>query len=364
MAKAVKSADKTALIFGVSGIVGRNLAEHLAARGGWKIIGVSRNAHKDLKFKGARMIACDLRDAAATRKALRAASGATHLFFCTWSRQENETENCQVNGAMLRSALEGACATAPIRHAALVTGLKHYLGSFDTYASHQLDTPFTEDQPRLPGENFYYVQEDILFGMAAENRFTWSVARPHTIIGFAPGNAMNLGTSLATYATICREIGRPFVFPGSPQSYNGLVDMTDAGILAEHLAWEATTRKAANRAFNVVNGDFFRWRKMWTLVSAYFELEPAAYPGHASPLAETFASIGPTWDRIVRKHGLQPNKIEQIAPWWHLDADLGRTQECVTDMSRSRELGFLGYRRTWDTLRALFDRLRAKQIIP
>lgn len=93
-------------------------------------------------------------------------------------------------------------------------------------------------------------------------------------------------------------------------------------------------------------------------------MEAAEYPGHASPLADTFAGIGPTWDRIVHKHGLQPNKIERIAPWWHLDADLGRTQECVTDMSRSRELGFLQYRRTWDTLRALFDRLRAERIIP
>ena len=265
---------------------------------------------------------------------------------------------------MFRSALEGASAAAPIRHAALVTGLKHYLGSFDSYAAHRLDTPFTEDHPRLPGENFYYTQEDILFEQAEKNGFSWSVARPHTIIGFAPGNAMNLGTSIAVYATICRETGRPFVFPGSPQSYNGLVDVTDAGILAEHLVWEATSRKAANMAFNVVNGDYFRWRKMWESVAEYFGLAPAPYPDQASPLAEALAGIGPDWNRIVKKHGLRANEIEHIAPWWHVDADLGRTQECVTDMSRSRELGFLKYRRTWSTLRDLFDRLRAERIIP
>ena len=359
-----KGAENTALIFGISGIVGRNLAEHLTARGGWKIIGVSRSTHKDIRIKGAKMIACDLQDAAASRKALRAANGATHLFFCTWARQANETENCRVNGAMLRAALEGACASATIKHAALVTGTKHYLGSFDAYGASLIDTPFNEEMPRLPGENFYYVQEDILFELAAKNRFTWSVARPHTIIGFAPGNAMNLGTSLAVYATICRETGRPFVFPGSPQAYNGLVDVTDAGILAEHLVWEATTRKASNLAFNVVNGDCFRWRKMWRMVAAYFEIAPAEYPGHATLLTEAFAGIGPTWDRIVRKHGLQANKIEQIAPWWHLDADLGRTQECVNDMSRSRGLGFSSYRRTWDTLGQLFDRLRSQNIVP
>jgi nucleoside-diphosphate-sugar epimerase len=355
---------KTALIFGVSGIVGRNLAEHLSQIGGWKIIGVSRKAHDDLKIKGSQLISCDLMDAAATRKALAKAKTATHFFFATWARQKSETENCRVNGAMLHSALEGAAAVAPIRHAALVTGLKHYLGSFDNYASQQLDTPFTEEQPRLPGENFYYTQEDVLFDVAAKNGFTWSVARPHTILGLAPGNAMNLGTSIAVYATICKATGRPFIFPGSPQAYNGLVDMTDASILAKHLVWEATTKKAANMAFNVVNGDYFRWRKMWTRIAEYFDVEPALYPGRITVLADALADIGPEWDRIVKKHDLRKTKIEQIAPWWHVDADLGRTQECITDMSRSRELGFTDYIRTWDSWRQLFDRLRAENYIP
>jgi hypothetical protein len=39
------------------------------------------------------------------------------------------------------------------------------------------------------------------------------VAPPHTVIGFAPGNAMNLGTTLAVYATLCKETDRPFIFP-------------------------------------------------------------------------------------------------------------------------------------------------------
>jgi nucleoside-diphosphate-sugar epimerase len=355
---------KTALIFGVSGIVGRALAEHLSATGKWGVIGVSRHAHPDLAAAGIKLIKCDLMNAAASRKALGAANAATHVFFGTWSRQPNEAENCRVNGTMFRTAVESALASAKIRHVALVTGLKHYLGSFENYLAQELDTPFTEDQPRVPGDNFYYTQEDILFELAARHKFTWSVARPHTIIGFAPGNAMNLGTSLAVYAALCRETGRPFRFPGSPQSYSGLVDMTDAGILAQHLEWEATNRKAADKAFNVVNGDYFRWRKMWKLIAAHFGIEAAAYPGHASPLAVELADAGPDWAAIVRRHRLKNNALEQIAPWWHVDADLGRTQECITDMSRSRELGFLRYRRTFASFEALFARLREERIVP
>jgi hypothetical protein len=42
-------------------------------------------------------------------------------------------------------------------------GLKHYLGPFEAYASAPADTPFRESQDRLPYQNFYYEQEDILF---------------------------------------------------------------------------------------------------------------------------------------------------------------------------------------------------------
>jgi len=52
--------------------------------------------------------------------------------------------------------------------------------------------------------------------------------------GFAPGNAMNKGQTLAVYATPCRHSGQPFVFPGSAAQWNGLTDMTkirEAGFL-------------------------------------------------------------------------------------------------------------------------------------
>lgn len=354
--------DNTAAIFGISGIGGRALAERLQAAGGWRIVGVSR--HRPPDMPEIEHVACDLTDEASTRTALASATPATHLFFVTWSRQPTETGNCRVNGAMLRHALAATAAGGRLRHAALVTGLKHYLGSFENFAKHALDTPFTEDQPRVAGENFYYTQEDILFAAARAHGFTWSVARPHTVIGYAPGNAMNLGTSLAVYASLCKETGRPFVFPGSPQQHAGLVDVTDARLLAAHLLWEATTSAAADKAFNVVNGDVFRWRKMWERIAAWFNLKTAPYPGVPSPLAAMLADAGPEWDRIVISRSLKAIPLERLAPWWHVDADLGRTQETCADMGRSRELGFLDCRPSWSSFADLFDRLRRERIIP
>ena len=175
------SDKKVAVVFGASGIIGRNLAERLASSGSWDVVSVARHAHSDLP--GSRPISCDLTNAENAKQALSAAKDATHVFFCTWSRQNNEAENCRVNGLMVRNGLEALAANGKLRHGALVTGLKHYLGPFDNYATKPVETPFHENLPRVPGDNFYYAQEDQLLEIAAKHSFSWSVARPHTIIG-------------------------------------------------------------------------------------------------------------------------------------------------------------------------------------
>ena len=58
---------------------------------------------------------------------------------------------------------------------------------------------------------------------------------------------MNMGVTLAIYAEICRETGRPFVFPGSPEQYNTVTDVTDARILAHQLEWRRPHRGPRTR---------------------------------------------------------------------------------------------------------------------
>ena len=266
---------------------------------------------------------------------------------------------------MVRHLLDAVSPAGSVRHVALVTGLKHYLGPFEAYGKGTLPpTPFREDQPRLDVENFYYAQEDELFAAAARDGFGWSVHRPHTIVGYALGNAMNMGVTLAAYATICRETGRPFLFPGSAAQWNGLTDMTDARLLARHLDWAATTPAARDQAFNVVNGDVFRWSWMWGRIAGWFGLDPAPFPGEGTPLERQLADAGPVWAEIAREHGLVEPDLGKLASPWHTDADLGRPIEVVTDMSKSRKLGFLDYQATDDGFFDLFARLRKERVIP
>jgi nucleoside-diphosphate-sugar epimerase len=265
----------------------------------------------------------------------------------------------------VRNVLGALSPADSVRHVALVTGLKHYLGPFEAYGQGKLPaTPFREDQPRLDIDNFYYAQEDEVFAAARRDGFGWSVHRPHTIIGYAVGNAMNMGMTLAVYATICREAARPFMFPGSAMQWNGLTDMTDARLLAAHLEWAATTEAARDQAFNVVNGDVFRWSWMWRRIAGWFGLEPAAFAGKGVPLESQLADAGPVWSGIAHKHHLVEPNLGVLASAWHTDADLGRPIEVVTDMSKSRKLGFLDYRATDDSFFDLFGCLRAARVIP
>lgn len=352
--------SKSALIVGSSGIVGSAAADLLNARG-WTVHGLTRSGASQ---PGVAPLAADLRDAAAT-KAVLAGIDPDLVIVATWLRQSTEAENIVVNGAMVRNLLDGLRRPTRARHVALVTGLKHYLGPFEAYGQGVLpQTPFREEQGRLDVENFYYAQEDAVFAAAARDGFSWSVHRPHTIIGKAVGNAMNMGTTLATYAVLCRETGRPFCFPGSAAQWSGLTDMTDASLLAEHLLWAAETPGAHDEAFNVVNGDVFRWQWMWGRIAAWFGIEPAPFDGEVMPLEQQMADDAPVWRALAEREGLAEPDLARLASPWHTDADLGRPIEVVTDMGKSRALGFTGYRSTDAAFYALFERLRAERLIP
>lgn len=349
----------TALIVGATGIVGGALAERLIDAG-WQVYGLARHP---VSQPGVTPVSADLTrrdDACAALKDIT----PEYVFITTWSRQPTEADNIRVNGAMVAN-LFAAVRPDTLRHAALVTGLKHYLGPFEAYGAGTLPaTPFREDQERLDVPNFYYAQEDELFAAAARLGISWSVHRPHTIVGKAIGNAMNMGTTLAVYATLCRTLNRPFRFPGSQIQWDGLTDVTDARLLAEHLLWAATTDAARDQAFNVVNGDVFRWKWMWGQIADWFGIAPAPFDGTVRPLEQQMAGDAAAWREIAARAGLTEPNLERLASPWHTDADLGRPIEVVTDMGKSRRLGFSHYQPSDQSFFDLFARLRSDKLIP
>ena len=354
--------SKIALVVGASGITGSNLANELINQG-WVTYGLARNPNQEVP--SLQPVSADLLDPGSLRIAL-ADIAPTHVFFTSWMRNETEAENIRVNGTMIRNLLDTLAPKRSVQHVGLVTGLKHYLGPFDAYAKDGFlpQTPVREEHPRLAIENFYYAQEDEVYAAAARDGFTWSIHRPHTVIGKAVGNMMNMGTTLAVYATLCQQAGRPFRWPGSRAQWEGLSDVTDARVLAKHLIWTATTEAARNEAFNVVNGDVFRWSWLWKQLADFFGLEAVGFEDTVHPLEEEIANDGPVWQEIASRYHLVEPNLSRVASAWHTDLDLGRPIEVMTDMSKSRRLGFTVYQQTDESFFDLFNQLRADGVIP
>ena len=355
------SSGSRALVVGSTGIAGRAVASQLA-RVGWTTFGLSRS--DAVALPGVTSVRADLLQPAALAEAL-ADVRPRFVAITAWMREASEAENIRVNGAIVRNVLAALEPARSVEHVALMTGLKHYLGPFEAYGKAVMaETPFHESEPRLDYPNFYYAQEDELFASAARSGFGWSVHRSHTVIGFAVGNAMNMALTLSVYAALCRELGRPFIFPGSAMQWNGLTDVTDADLLAEQMIWAGTHPAGRDQAFNTANGDVFRWRWLWPQLARHFGLAWEGFERAPRALESQMVGMEDTWRAIAARHALVEPDLGRLASWWHSDADLGRTIEVLTDMTKSRKAGFLGFRSTPDSFIARIEQYRAARILP
>jgi nucleoside-diphosphate-sugar epimerase len=258
--------------------------------------------------------------------------------------------------AMLRNVLD-AVPDGNLRHVSLMQGYKVYGAHLGPFA-----TPAREDDPpHLPPE-FNVDQQRLVEQRAASAGWSWSAIRPSVVAGTQLGNPMNLVLVLAVYAAISAELGVPLRFPGKPGAYQKLLELTDANLLAEATVWAATTSRAANQAFNIANGDLFRWNRMWPVVADSFGLDVA--PPLPMSLRDVMADKEPVWDAMVARHGLAPTPYSQVSSWAFGDFVFSWDYDMFADTSKARRFGFHSYLDTETMLRDRFDELRKRRIIP
>jgi nucleoside-diphosphate-sugar epimerase len=351
----VTSSVKHAVIAGGLGVIGRNLVTHLSQQSGWKVTAISRRK-PDFQTSAA-FLSVDLTDPAATRTALNGLKDVTHIFYAAYQEHDDPKMQVELNLAMLQNLVEAVDESSPaFARVILYEGAKYYgahLGAFPT--------PAVESDPRQMPPMFYYDQEDWLRSKAASRPWDMIVLRPDVVCGFAIGNPMNLSMVIAVYAAISKELGLPLRFPGTSDCYGRLAQVTDAAQLAAGSQW-AANHAVANEAYNLTNGDVFRWHTVWKQAAQYFGMELAA-PMTIS-LSDMMADKGPVWNRIVEKHDLVRVPFEKVASWGFGDFIFRCDWDVISSTTKIRQAGFQDCVDSPAMFIRLFDEFRERKVIP
>lgn len=345
-----------ALIAGASGIIGRGTARALQ--------------HHDIPFQGLarrpiydmETVQVDLSDRDATIQAIAAqASKTTHLFYAALAPHPNLGIEAQQNAQMLANLIDGLeKANAPLQRIVIYQGFKIY-GIHLPEAV--VPTPAREDDASHMPPNLYQAQETILAARAPQAEWDYVVLRPDLVVdGNVYGNPMHIALTVGVFAELSRELGIPLRFPGTNAAYRVLMQFTDADLLGRASLWAATTPEAGGEAFNVTNGDVFRWERLWPDIAEHLGLDSA--PPIPLKLTAHMADKGDVWRHLATRHGLVEPNLDRIAGWAFGDMLFHTETDIISDVNKIRRFGFTETADARQTLLNALDRLKEKRILP
>ena len=354
------SERKHALVVGALGVIGRYIVERLLKEEDWSVVGLSRRAaDAGPRYRHVRVDLLDQRSVAARLDDL---SETTHIFYAAFQPSTGAAAgyaaNVGPNRDMLVNAVSAIDAVSTVlRRIVLVTGTKYYgahLGPFKT--------PARESDPRHMPPDYYFDQIDWLTDFQRGKSWDWVELRPQTLCGFAPGTPMSLAPAIAVYAAISKELGLPLRFPGKPGAYSSIYQVTESMHFANAALWAATESRCGREAFNITNGDYFRWKNLWPKLAATFDM--AVGDPQAISLTQHMADKEPLWQAMTAKYGLKPYAYDQIVAWPFADYVFGCDWDVMSDVTKSRRFGFYDVVDSEEMFVRLLGRFRAERIVP
>ena len=124
----------------------------------------------------------------------------------------------------------------------------------------------------------------------------------------------------------------------------------------------STCSKARNEAFNITNGDLFRWKHLWPRVARLFGMPCGDV--QTLPLGLWMADKDPIWQRIVRQHKLTPSRLDEVAVWAFGDFVFRQSSEVISSMTKIRTVGFHDTVDTEELYLAILRQYREARILP
>jgi nucleoside-diphosphate-sugar epimerase len=346
-------AHRVALVAGGSGIVGHSVAMELK-RQGWIVRALARRP-----ITGIETITVDLINRDAIAAAVKPANDTTHLFYAALSPDPNLSVEAERNGQMLGNLLDGLNTVgAPLRRVVSYEGFKIY----GIHLGANVRAPARESDPPHMPPNIYLSQRAQLRTRASSASWDNVALIPDVVVGDIFGNPMNIALVVGAFAELSRELGVPLRFPGTDKAYQQLVQFTDAGLLARASAWAATVEKASGEAFNITNGDVFRWERMWEDIALHLGLDVA--PPVPLKLAQHMADKGPVWKRIAERHDLVQPDLAQLVGWPFGDFIFHTESDVISNVNKINEFGFTERMDSTRSLIAAVDSLKRQRVLP
>jgi nucleoside-diphosphate-sugar epimerase len=345
-------ADKHILVAGGAGVVGRTAIDAFEGAG-WTVTTLNRD---NTALGKGQHIAADLLDPNSLDASGDALKSVTHLFYAALKPNADPGVEADENATMLENLVAGVRhAGAPLERVTFIQGGKVYGAQLGVYK-----TPAREDDSRHFPPNLYFRHEDFARSLEKDG-IRWTALRPDIVIGHSLGSAMNLGNLIGVYGSLCRATGTAFQFPGTEIAYRDvLVNVTGADVLRRAALW--SVENEADGAYNITNGDVFRWSHVWPKLAAWFGLEV----GEPQPISleQRLHAMRPVWRDLAEANDLAEVEIDRLAPGAFGDFIFNVEADAIFDVTKARRAGFEMNERSDEVLLAHLDDMRQRKLIP
>ena len=125
---------------------------------------------------------------------------------------------------------------------------------------------------------------------------------------------------------------------------------------------------AANKAFNITNGDVFEWRNLWPALAETLGVETG--PDVSTSVASYIEENADIWDQIVAKYDLRSRKLRELVGYGDQHADFAfaygapEGPRAFVSTIKLRQAGFTRAIDTEDSFRNALQSLIDNKLLP